>query len=85
MASFASVGVGYVALFQACGNDAQRHGSHSAALEYILPKLLTNGCSGPIPDDFYARAETLRTLLTGRSDPVEIPTALPATIPVPRE
>lgn len=85
LASFASVGVGYVALFQACGNDPERRGAHSAALEYILPKLLTGGCAGPIPDDFYTRAATLRTLLTGRSEPSDVSLELPAVVPIPRE
>jgi hypothetical protein len=83
LTSFASVGVGYVALYQACGSDPDRRGSHAAALEYILPKLLTSGCTGPIPEDFYARAATLRILLTGRSDPVEVPAGLPPVIPIP--
>ncbi|MGE5788178.1 MAG: hypothetical protein ACM3ZE_26520 [Myxococcales bacterium] len=71
-----------MALFQACGNDAERRGSHSAALEYILPKLLTNGCAGPVPHDFYTRAATLRALLAGRSERVELPATLPAVVPV---
>lgn len=83
LASFASVGVGYVALFQACGNGAEHRGSHSAALDYILPKLLTDGCAGPIPHDFYNRAATLRALLTGRSEAVELPATLPRVVPVP--
>jgi hypothetical protein len=85
LASFASPGLGYVALLQACGNAAERRGSHSIALEYILQQLLTSGCTGPIPDDFYARAATLRSLLTGRSERVELPAALPAVVPVIRQ
>lgn len=83
LASFASVGIGYVALFQACGNDVDRRGAHSTALEYILPKLLTSGCEGPIPHDLYTRAATLRALLTGRSEAVELPASLPGVVPIP--
>lgn len=83
LASFATAGVGYVALFQACGNDPERRGAHSVALDLLLPRLLAAGCTGPIPEDLRARAAALRAELIGRSDTVEVPKGLPASIPVP--
>ena len=84
LTSFETDGVGYVALFQACGIEADRREAHTAALEFLLPKLLVNGCVGPVPDDFYARAAAVRSELFGRSDSVDVPKSFPAVIPVPR-
>jgi hypothetical protein len=51
----------------------------------LLSKLLVDGCSGPIPDDLYARAAALRDHLFGRDGPVELPNGFPESVPVPRE
>lgn len=83
LASFATPRAGYVALFQACGNQTDRHGSHSGALGFVLPKLLTDGCSGPIPEDLYSRAAAIHTQLFGRTPSVEFAASFPTTIPVP--
>jgi len=82
LASFETEGVGYVALHQACGIEGDRRESHSTALEFLLPKLLVDGCAGPIPDDFYARAAAVRAQLFGRIDKVPLPKNLPAVVPV---
>jgi hypothetical protein len=83
LASFATSGSGYLALLQACGYEADRRGSHSAALNFLLPKLLVDGCTGPVPDDLYARAAALRAQLLGRTDSITWPKGLPSTIPIP--
>lgn len=85
LGSFASDGVGYVALLQACGVETDRRESHSAALEFLLSKLLVNGCTGPIPDDFYARAAAVGFQLFGRNVSVELPDRFAAPIPIPRD
>ena len=85
LASFAAQGLGYVALLQACGADAHSRASHSVALEFLLPKLLVDGCDGPVPSDFYARAAALRARLFGRDGPIDLPESFPEAIPVPRD
>jgi hypothetical protein len=85
LASFATEGVGYVALLQACGADAHSRASHSVALDFLLPRLLVDGCEGPIPDDLYARAAALRDHLFGRDGSIELPNVFPESVPVPRE
>jgi hypothetical protein len=84
LASFETVGVGYVALLQACGNEADGRGSSSTALGFLLPRLLVKGCAGPMPDDLYARAAATRVQLLGRDDSIGLPTDFPAAIPIPR-
>lgn len=83
LASFETPGVGYVALLQACGVDANGRESHSAAIEFLLPKLLANGCAGPVPDDFYARAAAVRAELFGHREAIDLPASFPQTIPIP--
>lgn len=83
LASFATQGSGYVALLQACGNEADRRGSHSSALEFLLPRLLVDGCTGAIPEDLYARAAALRAQLFTTSAAIEIPTNFPSVLPIP--
>ncbi len=85
LASFEAEGVGYVALLQACGIELDTGGSHSVALKFLLPRLLVDGCSGPIPDNLYARAAALRRQLFGQRVPVAPPERLPAVIPIPRD
>ncbi|MBN1607444.1 MAG: hypothetical protein JW940_12470 [Polyangiaceae bacterium] len=84
LASFATEGLGYVALLQACGADAHSQASHSIALEFLLPRLLVDGCGGAIPDDLYARAAALRAHLFGRDGSIELPQSFPGSVPVPR-
>jgi hypothetical protein len=84
LASFATEGLGYVALLQACGADAHSQASHSVALQFLLPKLLVDGCDGAIPDDLYARAAALRAQLFGRDGSIELPQSFPGSVPVPR-
>jgi hypothetical protein len=83
LASFATPHAGYVALLQACGNESSRGGTHSTALEFVLPKLLADGCSGPVPEDLYSQAAAVHAQLFGRTRPVALPTSFPTTIPIP--
>jgi hypothetical protein len=84
LASFAAQGVGYVALYQACGVDARPEESHAAALAFLMPKLLPAGCDGPVPDDLYGRARALSRELFGRDEAVTLPDDFPVGLPVRR-
>jgi hypothetical protein len=85
LASFAAEALGQVALLQACGVDPERKEAHSAALGYLLPKLLPNGCAGAVPDDWYERARVLDRELFGREETIVLPAQFPEALPVRRE
>jgi len=84
LASFGTEGMGYLALMQACGTGAHGQGPTGAALGWVLGKLLPSGCEGPLPEDLYARARAMESLLFGSSDAFDLPAAFPSELPVPR-
>jgi len=83
LASFATPSAGYLGLLQACGTAPERRGAHSRALEFLLPKLLVAGCSGPIPEDLYARAAALHAELFGPTPALDFARGSPSTFPLP--
>lgn len=84
LATFGTEGMGYLALMQACGTGAHGQGPTGAALGWVLGKLLPSGCEGPLPDDLYARARAMESLLFGSHDAFELPAGFPSELPVPR-
>ena len=85
LASFTAEGIGRVALMQACGVDPDRKEAHSAALAFLMPRLLPIGCGGPVPDGFYERARALERALFGREQPIVLPDSFPEALPLRRE
>jgi hypothetical protein len=85
LASFAAAGLGHVALVQACGVDLDRNEAHSAALSFLLPRLLPFGCDGPMPDGWYDSARALERQLFAREDVIAFPIGFPETLPLRRE
>ncbi len=83
LASFATPSAGYLALLQACSTDPERRGAHSRALEFLLPKLLVDGCAGPIPENLYARAAALHAELFGPTPALDFARGFPSTFPIP--
>ena len=80
LASFAAEGTAYAALLQACAVDLEDDTPHARALGFLLPVLLPGGCSGPVPDDLYARAQELERTLLGRSDEIALPVEFPTCV-----
>ena len=85
LASFAAEGLGHVALMQACGVDPDRKEAHSAALSFLMPRLLPIGCGGPMPGDFYENARALQRELFGRDRRIALPEGLPEALPLRRD
>jgi hypothetical protein len=85
LASFAAEGIGHVALLQACGVTPGMKEAHSAALSFLLPKLLPSGCYGPMPEGFPESARALERELFGREDAVKFPVGFPEAVPLRRE
>ncbi len=84
--SFATEGIGYVALLQACSAEMPddqttvSSAPHAQALTLAFAALLPSGCSGPIPEDLYRRARVAQTRFFGERAPTELPEDYPAHI-----
>jgi len=82
--SFATEGVGYVALSQACSILPDREdvsiAPHAQALAVALERILPEGCAGPIPDDLYERAAAAEAELFGPRERIPLPADYPERV-----
>jgi len=79
LASFADPETGVVSLFQACG-AMEGGGGHGAAMEFALIELGDDVCAKGPPADLNQRAAALEQRWLGRSEPVDLTEAFPATL-----
>ena len=84
LASFATPGVGYVALLQACsleppGEDVST-APHAQALAIAFDAVLPEGCQGTIPDDLYTRAADAQHRFFGTRAGATMPDGYPARV-----
>jgi hypothetical protein len=84
LASFATEGLGYMALLQACDADLSRSGPNTHALSFLLPKLIDGGCDGSVPDDLYLRAGKLERDFFGQAEKIELSASFPESLPLTR-
>ncbi len=77
LASFATPGIGYVCLLQACELEADRRTAHGMALTFLLPRIMPRGCAAGPPPDLHARAQALEGELLGRSERISLPAEFP--------
>ncbi|MBI5499614.1 MAG: hypothetical protein HY907_05195 [Deltaproteobacteria bacterium] len=85
LAAFADPATGFTAAFQACSYRNDTLGGPAArALDVAFARLLPGGCESPLPPGFKDAAARLQRELLGRAEPVVLPAAYPATLPVLR-
>lgn len=78
LSSYATRGVGYIALLQACATP-RGNGAHGGAREAVLTALLPRGCEGP-PIDLYEEARALEARLFGEREELALPEDLPERV-----
>ena len=84
LASFATPGIGYVALLQACsmepaGEDVST-APHAQALALAFEAVLPHGCRGEIPEDLYERASDAERQFFGERPAPSVPERYPARV-----
>lgn len=85
LTSFATPGVGYVALLQACSIEPADDmnvstAPHAQALAIAFDAMLPGGCQGAIPEDLYARAAEAQRHFFGERVGVTMPESYPAQV-----
>jgi len=83
MASMATEGVGYLAMYQACGIDAPSVHDAGGALDFVLGVLAPRGCDAGPPEDLYAQAKLADWVLFKRSERIDLPADFPTVLPLP--
>ena len=83
VASMATEGVGYLALFQACGVDVPTHHDSGGALDFVLGVLAPQGCDAGPPQRLYAQAGVMEWVLFKRVEAIVLPADFPPELPLP--
>jgi len=83
LASMATPGVGYVALYQACGLDTDAAHQSAMAVDFVVSHLLPHGCSNGPPQHLYADAALMEWILFDRVSSIQVPDSFPRTLPLP--
>ena len=83
VASMATPGLGYVALYQACGLDTESSHASGAAVDFVVTRLVPSGCPSGPPPRLYADAAMMEWALFDRVEPIDVPAAFPQRLPLP--
>jgi hypothetical protein len=84
LASFADPARGALALYQACGLDAELVPDRAEIVSFLAERLSPEGCDGPPPADLAARAAALEQEVFARSERIVV-ADFPVTLPVSSE
>lgn len=83
VASLATDGVGYLALYQACGVDLPAPHDSGGALRFVLGVVAPQGCDAAPPANLYAQARLLDWILFKRVQNIDMPETFPREIALP--
>ncbi len=83
VASLATDGVGYLALYQACGVDLPAPHDSGGALRFVLGVVAPEGCDAVPPANLYAQARLLDWILFKRVQRIEMPETFPREVALP--
>jgi hypothetical protein len=83
VASMATEGVGYLALYQACGVDLPVAHDSGGALDFVLSVLAPRGCAAGPPSRLYEQARVLDWILFKRAERIALPANFPEVLPLP--